>query len=220
MTAPSGARNHGVDLGSIDPGDIRFALVLPDGWMQLDLDPATRGRSVDRLVKSAIGGGDSMARYRREAALAFRSLVRDAADDGAFFAATLSTHIGGLPLAASVLAFLVPLPLGEDGHPVGVDEVAARLAVSTADEGDLHEPPTLVDLPVGRAARVRARGGVGVAASNGEEPPVDGVRFYVPVPSWDRLFVLAFSTPSLPAADAFADLFDILAQTARWRSAS
>lgn len=124
------------------------------------------------------------------------------------------------PLAASLLAFLVPLPLGEDGQPVGADEVATRLSLPTAENEDeeLHEPPAVVDLPVGRAVRVRARGRAGVTASNGEEPPVDAVRFYVPVPEWDRLFVLAFSTPSLPAADAFADLFDVMAQTARWKT--
>jgi len=216
MSDPAGAPESFVGPGQEDRRDVRFAIVLPDGWLVLDLDPATRDRAVDRLVKGAIGGGDRMARYRREAAIAFRRLVHAAAEDGAFFAATYSTRIDDLPLAASVLAFLVPLPLGDDGRPIVVEEVATRLA--TAEGEDLHETPAVVDLPVGRGARVRARASAGVAGSNGEEPPVDAVRFYVPVPAWGLLFVLAFSTPSLPAADAFADLFDLLARTARWKT--
>lgn len=198
-----------------DPDQVRFALVLPDGWVVLDLDPATRARSVDRLMKVAVGGGDQLAAYRRQGALAYRKLLSDAADGGAFFAATYSTFIGDLPLAASVLAFLAPIPLGDDGHAVEVADMAAQLSIPT-DE-DLQEPPALVDLPVGRAVRVRAQRGAGETASNGVEPPVVTVRFYVPVPQWDLLFVLAFSTPSLPAADAFVELFDVLASTARWK---
>jgi hypothetical protein len=97
--------------------------------------------------------------------------------------------------------------------------LAAQLAA--ADNGDdVVQPPMLIELPVGTAARIRSRTAPGMAASDGTEPLVDGVRFFVPVAAWDLMLVLAFSTPSLPASDAFADLFDLLAQTARWVQAA
>jgi hypothetical protein len=97
--------------------------------------------------------------------------------------------------------------------------MTSRLSVQAMDDEELHGPPTAVDLPVGRAVRLRARARAVIAASSGEEPPVDAVRYYVPLPHWDRLLVLAFSTPSLSAADAFSELFDLLALTARWKAA-
>jgi len=200
------------------PDPVRFALILPEEWEVLDLDPATRDASTDRLLRRRIGGGDSLAPQRRAAGVAYRSLLHDAAEAGAFFAASTGKEVGGLRLAASVLAFLVPLPLGADGQPIGVDEMVTTLAEPEAEE--LREPPAVVELPVGRSVRVRGRMGAGVKASTGEEPRIDEVRFYVPMAEWGMLFVLVFSTPSLPAADAFAEVFDLLARTARWKVAS
>jgi hypothetical protein len=199
-----------------DRSTARFSLVLPTTWRMIDMDPATRDRSVERMVRTAVGRADRLATMRRWAVRAYREVLAGAADAGAFFAATYGEEIGGRPLSASLLAFLVQCPLGADANPIGVAEMAGELAAGANDER-LAEAPRLVDLPVGTAVRTRARVGAGFTGSDGREPDVDVVRFFVPVTEWATMLVIAFSTPVLPAADAFAELFDQLATTARWR---
>ncbi len=65
--------------------------------------------------------------------------------------------------------------------------------------------------------RTRSLVSSGLAGSDGREPQLAVVQFFVPIPQWRSLLVLAFSTPTLVAADAFAELFDALARSARWR---
>jgi hypothetical protein len=200
-----------------DAGSARFSLVLPTTWAVLDLDPATRDRSIERLIRTALGPSDRLARLRRSAVTLYRSALADTADAGGFFAATLYQAVGGRPLSASAIAFLGTLPVGSDGGPISPGEMIDTLAQPGAGES-LVDVPVLVDLPIGPAVRVRGRTGAGLTGTDGREPLVDVTRFFVPVPEWDLMLVMAFSTPILPASDAFAALFDQLAKTARWRT--
>lgn len=43
------------------------------------------------------------------------------------------------------------------------------------------------------------------------------VQYFVPVPGVPSLLVLSFSTPNLPLAEVFVELFDAMAQTLQWR---
>jgi hypothetical protein len=204
-------------VAPVEPGSTRFSLVLPASWTVLDLDPATRDRSIERRIRAAVGTADSLAQFRRSAVRLYRTMLRDATDAGAFLAATLSQQVGGRPLSASLLAFLGMLPIGEDELPLSIEDMVAALSQPTTGE-TLQEEPAIVELPIGRSVRTRVRGGSGMSGSDGREALVDLVRFFVPVPEWGLMLVMAFSTPILPASDAFADLFDQLALTARWQS--
>ena len=201
-----------------DPDVAGFAMVLPTNWELLDLDPRTRDRSVQRMVRRALGTADHLARLRHEAVVAYRRMLADAEDHGAFLAASVSEHVEGAVLAASVLAFLVPLPRDDDGTPMAsVEEMAATLSQPAEDERGLEV--SIVELAVGPAVRVRALVRSDLTGSDGRHPEVQMVRFFVPVPELEGMLVMAFSTPSLFAADAFAELFDALARSASWRSA-
>jgi hypothetical protein len=199
-----------------DPASVRFSLVLPATWTVLDLDPKSRNRSIERMIRHAVGTADRLASFRRSAVTLYRRVLSDAADAGAFFAATLAQTVGDRPLTGSALAFLGLLPRGADGEPMTPDDMVAVLASPGAGEV-LGEGPDLIELPIGRAVRVRGRTGSGLTGTDGREPPIDVTRFFIPIPSWDMMLVMAFSTPILPAADAFAELFDQLALTARWQ---
>jgi hypothetical protein len=199
-----------------DAGSARFSLVLPTTWEVLDLDPETRDRSIERMIRAALGTSDRLARLRRSATVLYRTAMADAVGAGGFFAATLSQSVQGHPLTASALAFLGTLPLGSDGGLLSLEEMAELLAEPVAGETPVGDP-VLVDLPIGRAVRSRGRSGSGMRGTDGREPVVDVTRFFVPVPEWGLMLAMVFSTPILPAADAFAELFDQLAKTARWR---
>jgi hypothetical protein len=192
-----------------------MSVVLPSSWKVIDLDPSTRERSIDRLVRQAIGTADQLALYRRWAIAAYRRMVADAADAGAFFAATYAEEVAGHPLAASLLMFLGTLPEGPGGGQITLDQMMIDLGDPALGE-ETVDPPREVELSTGKAVRSRCRVEAEVPDSGGEAT-VDVTRFFVPIPEDDRLLVMAFSTPILPVSDALADLFDRVAQAVRWR---
>jgi hypothetical protein len=197
----------------------RLSIVTPASWRRLDLDPRTRDRSLREMVKRALGADDRLARLRHEAVVAYRRVVADAVDRGAFLLAMVSTVVDGTPLFASLQAFLVP----------GVTAPGDSLAATVAGMGPVLSGPGdhqrvvetgPVELRLGPAHRVRALVGSGVHGRDGGEAAVDVVRFFVPLAGGAHLLVLAFSTPILDLGDVFAELFDQMALSARWLDAA
>ena len=212
MSSPHEAARPGVTPA---PQPERMSIILPAAWKVIDLDPATRDRSLKRLIRQAVGSADSLAVYRRWAERAYRSMITEATESGAFFAATYDEQVAGRPLSASLLVFIGRLPLDDGGSPVTVEEMVRILAEPGAGEATV-EPPTVVELGMGTAARSRVRI-VSEVPESDRTVPVDLTRFFLPRPDWDRLLVMAFSTAILPASDALAELFDQIALGARWR---
>jgi hypothetical protein len=109
-------------------------------------------------------------------------------------------QVAGIPLAASLVIFLVP-PLGTQGV------TAAGLARSlTGDE----RRATVADLPVGEAVRVLRRTGTG------DGPATATLEVFVPVPDNGEWLLLSFATPLGPLAPALTKLFDAICTTLRW----
>jgi hypothetical protein len=193
----------------------QMSIILPAAWRVIDLDPGTRDRSMKRLIRQAVGSADSLAIYRRWAERAYRSMITEATESGAFFAATYDEQVAGRPLSASLLVFIGRLPLDDGGSPVTVEEMVRILAEPGPGEA-LVDPPTVVDLGMGPATRSRIRT-ISEVPESDRTVPVDLTRFFLPRADWDRLLVMAFSTAILPASDALAELFDQIALGARWR---
>ncbi len=189
-------------------------MIVPTSWHTIDMNPARRGRSIERMARSALGRSDQLASLRRSAVLAYREAMAGVAKMGGFLAATYYETAGKKPLSASALAFLGKAPLAEDGEKLGVPGMSAVLAGPCPDEV-LTEGPKEVPLRVGPAVRTRARV---TGHLDGSRPvTVDLVRYFVPIPACDDMLVMAFSTPTLYASDAFAVLFDQMAASAQWR---
>lgn len=195
--------------------DAEFAMVMPASWRMLDLRPESRDRSIQRMVRDAFGRSDRLASLRRSAAQEIGQAVTAARGAGCFFAATYEELVGGKPLSATALAFLGLSPSGPDGPVSDVGTIVTMLGEPASGE-QVSEGPEVVTLALGDAVRTRARVREQVQGAD-RFSTADVVRYFVPMPSWDRLLVMAFSTPMLYAADAMAELFDQMAQGARWR---
>lgn len=89
---------------------IRASIVTPSDWAELDLDPATRHRSIRRSVRRAV----RRKRVRQDDAVRLMryldELARRAYNDGAFYCASLVLDAGasGSPLVANVMMHLAP----------------------------------------------------------------------------------------------------------------
>lgn len=212
MSSPPEAARPGM---TPPPQPEGLSIILPAAWKVIDLDPATKDRSLKRLVRQAVGSADSLALYRRWAEQAYRSMISEATESGAFFAATYDEEVAGRPLSASLLVFIGRLPLDDGGSPVTVDGMVRILAEPGPGE-TMAEPPTVVKLGLGTATRSRVRA-ISEVPESDRTVPVDLTRFFLPRADEDRLLVMAFSTAILPASDALAELFDQIALGARWR---
>jgi len=194
-----------------------FSMLLPEVWQQIDFDPDTRDESIERMIRRTVGQADALVPVRRWAVDAYGRLLADAASTGIFFGATFTGELAGRILSASVLAFVTELPLDDDGYPMAPRALAAALSQPDRDDEQIVEPPRVVELPVGTSVRTRTRLQVRQPGAISGVPEVEAVRFFTPVSEWRLMLIITFSTPVLSAAGAFAELFDSLAATARWK---
>lgn len=195
--------------------DRRLSLILPANWVVLDLDPLTRDRSAERMVRHAVGSSDSLALYRRWAVKAYRQMAEEATEAGAFFTASYNETVGGRLLSASMVAFCGRSAVSDGGDRLTVAEMAALLDEPAPDEA-VVDPARVVDLRLGAGVRSRVRISSEVPDSGGRRLPVDVTRFFVPVEGSEDLLVVAFSTPMVAVADALTELFDQVALGLRW----
>lgn len=183
-------------------------LATPADWFDLDLDPRTSDASIRRLVRDhAPGRHPDQVALRRELTELLQRAVREARLQGAVLASVSATIMGDRPVSADLLAAVTPVVGGVDLPALG-----ERLAAEPGPTEHVREVE-VVELPVGPALRVRK----GVRPTVvGREVDTDVVQYFVPVPGGDRLVVLTFSTPIAALADAFAGLFDAIAETLRF----
>lgn len=194
----------------------RLAFILPANWAVLDLDPLTRDRSAERMVRQAVGSADSLALYRRWAVKAYRQMAYDASEAGAFFAASYNETVAGRLLSASLIAFVGQGARSDEGQPLGVADMVVGLQAPGEGE-ETVDPPRRVELRLGPAVRSRVRISTEVPDAGGRRLPVDVTRFFVPVEDTEQLLVVAFSTPMVAVADALAELFDQVALGLSWK---
>lgn len=188
---------------------------VPADWivLPLDVDRQVRDRRIQRLVEQHMGRQDELAPLRRRTVVRLRKSATEAVGAGGFLLAMHSRVAGGRPMSASALASLLPLPRDESGNVI-TDADAVAAATQTEDGGGHVSERTVVDLPVGRAARIRRVTASGIHGSDGREVVAENLQFYVPLQSPKRLLTLVFSTPILPLVDAYVKLFDTMAATA------
>lgn len=195
----------------------RFSMTIPGDWTVLPLDPnpTTRDKRIAGLVNREFGKDDKNATLRRQKIVRLRRAAADATQNGGFFGAFHGRFIDDVPLAASVVVSMMPQLRGPDHEVLPNPEMIAAALAKGTDKNDVLEH-SVVELIVGQAARIRLRGGSGVHGEDGREVVGESVHFYVPLSEVDKTLVFVFSTPLLPLADAYVELFDLMAVTGRW----
>jgi len=189
-------------------------IVTPGDWADLDLDPATRHRSIVSAVRRAVASDVALAGYSVRLITLLDDVARRAYDSGGFFCSSLVLSSDDGVLVANVLMQLsdgvgsggVDGSGGGDGSgvlggPGAAIEVCAGLAAAVSCDPDWEDADvTVVTLPlVGPAVRVEV---------------VDGgvcVQYLVPVPDSSQQIVLTFTSPCPPFAGALIELFDSMA---------
>jgi hypothetical protein len=177
-----------------------YRLVAPDDWFAVDLEPDRMGRSVAALVKRQFAGIDNAPHLKAQARQQLLAQTQAAQEAGGLEMFLSLQQVAGVPIAASLVIFLVP----PGSHEVTVGDLARSLAV-----GD-ERRVTTVDLPVGQAVRVLRR------TWNEDGSASATLEVFVPVPDNGEWLLLSFATPLGPLAPALTKLFDAICTTLRW----
>lgn len=178
-----------------------FALVLPDGWWSLDLDPDATPSSAAALVEQQWRGVDNAPHLKAQARAELLERAQDARDAGGSHLYLSVGRLGGVPLSAALL--VCPL---EAGGPDALAGLAAR-----------HPDAAWVDLPAGRAVRRQWRQPARPSGADGAVTATTCLDLQLAVPgAEDRLLLLSFRTPLEPLAEPLVALFDAIASTLRW----
>lgn len=177
-----------------------YRLVLPDEWFTIDLDPGRRERSVRALAERQFAGIDNAPLLKSQAREELLAKAEAAYAKGGLDMFLSMQQIAGIPIAASLIVFLVPAH--EGGHVAD----AERLAETLRDA-------SVTQLPAGKAVRVLRH-----AASGGSELAAGAANLevFVPVPGGGAWLLLSFSAPLGPLVPAMIKLFDAICMTLRW----
>jgi hypothetical protein len=178
-----------------------YRLVVPDGWFAVDLDPGRRERSVAALVERQFAGLDNAPHLKAQAQQELLTRAEAANAAGGLEMFLSLQQVAGIPIAASLVVFLVP--------PPGTREVTVEELSRTLDDDDRQVD--VVNLPAGTSVRVLRRIG------SQDESASATLEVFVPVPgSGGGWLLLSFSAPLGPLAPALTKLFDAICTTLRW----
>lgn len=184
-----------------DPAPPAIGLAVPEGWIDLDLEPATRNAAIGAIVDEHFAADDPA--LRDEVVGRLRSAAARAQDAGGVVALLYCDVLDEEPY---VLAASLVITMHRTDGGMSPARIEAELAASEGAQLSRR------DTAAGPAVRISGRI-TDVYPGEDEEVELDSVRYFVPFDRGAGLAVLSFSTINLDLADDFRALFDEMAAT-------
>jgi hypothetical protein len=188
----------------------RFAA---ESWYEFDVWRATRTGDLARQVDARIAEQPALRRHRGPLLRALRRAAADAEQHGALMCAVMGEQVDSAGTLAAVL-MAVQTPGAPDPADNTPEAVAAQLTSVPQQRRSTHwRRIELLDLPAGRAVRVRAI-----------EPVTSGARTLdcvvmhtlTPFPDGAGVLDLVLTSPQTHLAEPMFDLFDAISGTLAW----
>lgn len=193
------------------PADWRCSLLIPDGWITVDLDdsePSQAAVAVDAAVRAM----PELSRIAEAMRQTVAAAARVAVDRGALFLA-----LGFEPVDIDVVAMSVTVyGLTTPGGAVGLEVMADELAVPQPEDFNGRDV-RMVELPVGPAVRLHtvttgpADPTDGADGGDGQSLFVEVVDHFVPIVGTADVALVSCSTPAVAVGDQVLALFDRIA---------
>jgi hypothetical protein len=189
---------------------LKFKLSVPVAWVELDLNPATRARTIGDIVAERGGAGQQLGLSPGQLTDLLENLAGQARAQNGVYAAFYSDVMEGAPVSASLIVSILP---GSGGAPPpGTDPMSVARVLQQMFPADADVQ--LRELAAGPAIRVRRQLEAPIADAG--TLAVENVQYVVVFPDLMQLALLDFSTPTIGLADAFVELFDAIAETLAW----
>jgi hypothetical protein len=194
------------------PADWRCSLLIPDGWITVDLDSGERSPAAAAAVDAAVRDTPELSGVAEAMRQTVAAATQVAVDRGALFLA-----LGFEPVGIDVVAMSVTVyGLTTSGGAVGLDVLADELAVPQPEDFNGRDV-RMVELPVGPAVRLHtmttgaADPTDGDGGGDGRSLFVEAVDHFVPVAGTADVALISCSTPSVAVGDQALALFDRIA---------
>jgi hypothetical protein len=206
----------GPDISRRPEPSVGFSLSVPDSWFEIDLRPATRNPAVATLVDTRVSGIPELRRHRTAITRQLRRQVRAAAEGGAVYCACMVEPTDEGPIPASLTVTIAPGPLAGRGAEARFDALLASLTTKeAASEDDTWAEVSTVEIPgVGVCARTHGVEDVELP-DHGGLLRVVLMQTFIPVPGRNRVVIVSASSPVLPLAAGWFDVFDAITGTVR-----
>jgi hypothetical protein len=193
-----------------------LALITPEIWWDVPLDPKTRHQAIAALVDERVQRDPRLADRRDELVSRLRRSAREAADAGGVLCSCMAMLAEDTAMSANLLVLIRLLAPDEaadatgdaDALLGGLREGLDRDVTSAAPELGLAELPD-----AGRAVRLRTVRRTTLPLVD-QTLPTLLVQYFVPLPAEDRrTAVVTFTSPSLAYEQPLVEMFDAIAQT-------
>jgi hypothetical protein len=207
----------GPGLGELRPDPLGFSVAVPSSWFEIDLRPSTRDASIAALVDERVSTVPSLREHRGTITRILRKQARTAAEGGAVYCACMvePTDDGSLPASVTLTVAPGPLAGGDDGERFAavVDSLQTKQRKS---DDDTWSTVTTVQIPeVGPCARQYGVEDIDLPENAGWVRVVM-MQTFVVLPGRNRVVIVSCSSPVLPLADAWFDVFDAITGTLRF----
>lgn len=182
---------------------VPFTLRIPESWFEFEIcrGGACTGDLV-RLVDARVAAHPELQPYRSALIKALREAAETAEARGAVYCASMLEKVddAGM-LAANLMVFYTESPSG--GRTV--EEIANQMtAISGADDTAWWRDVEILDLPAGRAVRVKVVNGLVT------------MQTLIPVPGDRGVLDVVLTSPEVDLAEPFLDLFEAVSGTLAW----
>jgi hypothetical protein len=190
-----------------------FTLQVPQSWFEFDVWRATRTGDLARLVDARIAQVPQLRPQRSALLKLLREVAERAERQGAVYCAATAERVDDSDgLIASVMVFHT------DGAPNPADNTVEAIAgqvtaVAPTDPGLPWRTVSIVDIPVGRAVRIR---GVERAEPDGVAIGTVVLQTLVPVPGGRGVLNVVLSSPHGGIAEELFAVFEAISDTLTW----
>lgn len=198
------------------PSDVAaIEIVLPEHWWELPLHADDRDEAIAALVDRRVRRAGELAPYRDGLVSSLRTVAANAAAIGAVYCAqagvpedAVSAGAGaGVPATLLVVLFRV-----DDPARGSLLDWATNQLGPGGSPGYGGAEIEVVELPLaGQAVRAWSRWPHREGTGTGAQALL--VQYFVPVPDYPAIAILAFSSPSIAYQSELTELFDTMACT-------
>ncbi len=193
-----------------------LALITPEIWWDVPLDPKTRHQAIARMVDERVEADPRLADRRDGLVSLLRRSAREAADAGGVLCSCMAMLAEDTAMSANLLVLIKALGSADgSASGTGVDDLLAGLREGFDDDVSSTAPELgLVELAeAGRAVRLRTIRRTTLPLAD-QTLPTLLVQYFVPLPAGDRrTAVVTFTSPSLAYEAPMVEMFDVIAQT-------
>ncbi len=189
-----------------------FTVRVPPSWWEFDVWRATRTGDLARHVDARIAD-QPMLRARRGPLLrALREAAADAERHGALMCAVMGELVADDVLAGVLMAVQTHgSPDRSDNTP---EAIAGQITATSQQAGSPYwRQVTLLDLPAGRAVRLR---GIEAVTMGGRVSDCVVMHTLMPFPGGEGLLDVVLTSPQTKLAEPMLDLFDAISATLTW----